>query len=66
MIKVSIESVRASLLSQHRVVVLKEEGMERYLAIWIGALASALMAVLRIALLFSGRATEASAPTTAD
>jgi hypothetical protein len=24
------------LLSQHRVVVLKEEGMERYLAIWIG------------------------------
>lgn len=37
-----------------------------YLAIWIGALASALMAVLRIALLFSGRATEVSAPTTAD
>ena len=36
MIQVSIESVRASLLSQHRVVVLKEEGMERYLAIWIG------------------------------
>jgi uncharacterized protein len=36
MIKVSIDSVRASLLSQHRVVVLKEEGMERYLAIWIG------------------------------
>jgi bifunctional DNase/RNase len=36
MIKVTIDSVRASLLSQHRVVVLKEEGMERYLAIWIG------------------------------
>jgi len=36
MIKVSIDSVRASLLSQHRVVVLKEEGMDRYLAIWIG------------------------------
>ena len=36
MIKVTINSVRASLLSQHRVVVLKEEGMERYLAIWIG------------------------------
>jgi hypothetical protein len=36
MIQVSIESVRASLLSQHRVVGLKEEGMERYLAIWIG------------------------------
>ncbi len=36
MIKVSIDSVRASLLSQHRVVVLREEGMERFLAIWIG------------------------------
>jgi bifunctional DNase/RNase len=36
MIKVTIDSVRASLLSQHRVVVLKEEGLERYLAIWIG------------------------------
>jgi uncharacterized protein len=36
MIKVTIDSVRASLLSQHRVVILKEEGMERYLAIWIG------------------------------
>jgi bifunctional DNase/RNase len=36
MIKVTIDSVRASLLSQHRVVVLKEEDVERYLAIWIG------------------------------
>jgi len=36
MIQVTIDSVRASLLSQHRVVVLKEEGIERYLAIWIG------------------------------
>jgi hypothetical protein len=36
MIKVTIDSVRASLMSQHRVVVLKEEGLERYLAIWIG------------------------------
>lgn len=36
MIKVTIDSIRASLLSQHRVVVLKEEEMERYLAIWIG------------------------------
>lgn len=36
MIKVTIDSVRASLLSQHRVIVLKEEGLERYLAIWIG------------------------------
>ncbi len=36
MIKVTIDSVRASLLSQHRVVVLKEDDVERYLAIWIG------------------------------
>jgi bifunctional DNase/RNase len=36
MIKVTVDSVRASLLSQHRVVVLKEESAERYLAIWIG------------------------------
>ncbi len=36
MIKVTIDSVRADLLSQQRVVVLKEEGEERYLAIWIG------------------------------
>lgn len=36
MIQVTIDSVRASLLSQHRVVVLKEESVERYLAIWIG------------------------------
>ncbi|HNS51792.1 MAG TPA: bifunctional nuclease family protein [Anaerolineae bacterium] len=36
MIKVTIDSVRASLLSQHRVVILKEEGVTRYLAIWIG------------------------------
>src|SRR4030042_1710567 len=36
MIRVTIASGRASLLSQHRVVVLKEEGLERYLAIWIG------------------------------
>ena len=36
MIKVTIHSVRASLMSQHRVVLLKEEGVERYLAIYIG------------------------------
>ena len=36
MIKVTINSVRASFVSQHGLVVLKEEGMERYLAIWIG------------------------------
>ncbi len=36
MIKVNVDSVRVSMLSQHRVVVLKEETEERYLPIWIG------------------------------
>jgi len=36
MIEVSIDSIRVSLMSQHRVVVLKEVDVERYLAIWIG------------------------------
>jgi bifunctional DNase/RNase len=36
MIKVTVDSVKVSMLSQHRVVVLKEEDQERYLPIWIG------------------------------
>ena len=36
MIEVTIDSVRVSLMSQHRVVVLKETDGERYLPIWIG------------------------------
>lgn len=36
MIQVEIESVRMSLLSHHRLVVLKDTEMERFLAIWIG------------------------------
>lgn len=36
MVEVSIDSIRVSLMSQHRVVVLKEIGSERYLPIWIG------------------------------
>ena len=36
MIKVSVDSVKVSMLSQHRVVVLKEDAEERYLPIWIG------------------------------
>ncbi|HJX39623.1 MAG TPA: bifunctional nuclease family protein [Anaerolineae bacterium] len=36
MIRVSIDSVKVSMLSQHRVVVLKAEEEERYLPIWIG------------------------------
>ncbi|MDY7039570.1 MAG: bifunctional nuclease family protein [Chloroflexota bacterium] len=36
MIEVTVDSVRVSLLSQHRVVILKDVGAERYLPIWIG------------------------------
>ncbi len=36
MIKVRIESVRVSLMSQHRIAVLQEEDGDRYLPIWIG------------------------------
>ena len=36
MIEVKIDSIRVSLMSQHRVVVLKEVDSDRYLPIWIG------------------------------
>jgi bifunctional DNase/RNase len=36
MIEVTIDSIRISLMSQHRVVILKEIDSERYLPIWIG------------------------------
>lgn len=36
MIQVEIESIRMSLLSQHRLVVLKDMNSERFLPIWIG------------------------------
>jgi uncharacterized protein len=36
MIEVTIDSIRVSLMSQHRIVVLKEESGVRYLPIWIG------------------------------
>ncbi len=36
MIEVIIDSIRVSLMSQHRVVVLKDMHSERYLPIWIG------------------------------
>lgn len=36
MVEVTVDSIRVSLLSQHRVVVLKEVGSNRYLPIWIG------------------------------
>src|SRR5512137_1759966 len=37
MIEVTIDSIRVSLMSQHRVVILKDSGSDRYLPIWIGA-----------------------------
>ena len=36
MVEVTIDSVRVSLMSQHRIVVLKETGSTRFLPIWIG------------------------------
>jgi bifunctional DNase/RNase len=36
MIEVTIDSIRVSLMSQHRVVILKDVDSERYLPIWIG------------------------------
>lgn len=36
MVRVSIDSVRVSLMSQHRIVVLKDINTTRYLPIWIG------------------------------
>ena len=36
MVRVSIDSVRVSLMSQHRIVVLKDPDTTRYLPIWIG------------------------------
>jgi bifunctional DNase/RNase len=36
MVEVEIDSIRVSLMSQHRIVILKEVGSERFLPIWIG------------------------------
>lgn len=36
MIEVVIDSIRVSLMSQQRIVILREVGAERYLPIWIG------------------------------
>src|SRR5258708_13667455 len=36
MIEVTIDSIRVSLMSQHRIVILKETASDRYLPIWIG------------------------------
>lgn len=36
MVEVIIDSIRVSLMTQHRVVVLKDTNSDRYLPIWIG------------------------------
>jgi len=36
MIEVTVDSIRASLMSEHRVITLKDVDAERYLPIWIG------------------------------
>ncbi len=36
MIEVAIDSIRVSLMSQHRIVILKDLQSERFLPIWIG------------------------------
>ncbi len=36
MVEVMIDSVRVSLTNQQRIVLLREQGIERYLPIWIG------------------------------
>lgn len=36
MVEVNIDSIRVSLMSQHRIVVLKDSSGDRYLPIWIG------------------------------
>ena len=36
MIRVKVDSIQASLMSEHRVIVLKDINADRYLPIWIG------------------------------
>jgi hypothetical protein len=36
MVEVTIDSIRVSLMSQQRIVILREANADRYLAIWIG------------------------------
>jgi hypothetical protein len=36
MIEVTIESIRVSLMTQNRIVILREEGSDRFIPIWIG------------------------------
>ena len=44
MIETVVESIRVSLVTQHRVVILKELNGERHLPIWIGAVEATAIA----------------------
>lgn len=45
MVEVTIDSIRVSLMSQHRVVILKDVDSDRYLPIWIGPFEADAIAV---------------------
>lgn len=45
MIRATVDSIRVSLLTQHRVVVLREVDSQRYLPIWIGTFEADAIAI---------------------
>ena len=45
MIEVVIDSIRVSLMSQQRIIILREVGAERYLPIWIGVYEAEAIAI---------------------
>ncbi|RMF45816.1 MAG: bifunctional nuclease family protein [Anaerolineae bacterium] len=45
MVKVTIDSIRVSLMSQQRIIILREENSDRYLPIWIGIFEAEAIAI---------------------
>lgn len=45
MVEVLIDSIRVSLMSQQRIIILREVGAERYLPIWIGVYEAEAIAI---------------------
>lgn len=45
MVEVLIDSIRVSLMSQQRIIILREVGTERYLPIWIGVYEAEAIAI---------------------
>lgn len=45
MVEVIIDSIRVSLMSQQRIIILREVGAERYLPIWIGVYEAEAIAI---------------------